>query len=244
MTDTTRTTRYPIDERAHRILAAAFSEFSRRGVRSARLSLIARRAGVSPATLRQYFPTTDELFREVVRTMIVRVVRHAEPPAPPVADAPLADQLRQFIRAFWRRMEEPDQAALLRLSIGELGGFPELALFHATQVIGATVARVEAMLLEGRRRGEIRPRDLRALARVIVASLVMYGVWLASPEVYGDLTGFDRQAAEEAALEALLEVVAHEVPAGGPWAAAVPRGPVLLAVDPPAAGGPGRPGAA
>lgn len=207
MPDSTRTTRYPIDERAQRILAAGFSEFSRRGVRAARLSVIARRAGVSPATLRQYFPTADELFREVVRSTIVRAIRRAHPVPQPQPGEPIAVQLRQFVREFWGTMTQPEQAALLRLSLGELSTFPELAVFHATEVIGRAITRLEGMLTEATRRGEIRPRDIRALARVIVSSLIMYGMWLASPGIYGAFTGPDRAQAEETAIGVLLDLV-------------------------------------
>ena len=208
MTNTTRITRYPIDERAQRILAAAFSEFSLRGVRRARLNVIARRAGVSPATLRQYFPTIDELFREVVRSAIVRLIRHTQDAERPSPGQPIATELRQFIQEFWQTTDEPDQAALLRLSFGELSSFPELAVFHATEVTGRAVARLEALLTEAVQRGELRPRDLRALARVIVSSLTMYGMWFAAPAIYGDLTGLDRAQAERAAIAVLLEMVA------------------------------------
>src|SRR5688572_3192965 len=120
MTETLRSTRYPIDARAHRILAAAFTEFSRRVARAPRMSLIARRAGVSLTTLRQYFPTTDELFREVIRSTIVRLLLQPQEAGSPPPDQSATDQIRGFMRQFWRAMEEPDQAALLRLSLREL----------------------------------------------------------------------------------------------------------------------------
>jgi AcrR family transcriptional regulator len=204
MTETARTTRYPIDSRAQRIIAAGFSEFSRRGVRAARMSLIARRAGVSLATLRQYFPTSEELFREVIRSTIVRMIQRPRDPGPLTRDRPMAGRIRDFMRQFWRTMEEPDQAALMRLSLGELSGFPELALFHTTEVIGRAIARLEAMLSEGVRCGEFHLLDVRTVARVIVSALITYGLWLASPGIYGDLIGPDRERAEEAAIDVLL----------------------------------------
>jgi AcrR family transcriptional regulator len=132
MTETVRSTRYPIDDRAQRIMAAAFTEFSRRGVRGARMSVIARQAGVSLATLRQYFPTRDELFREVIRSTLVRLILEPGEPGMPPPDQPTTDRIRGFMRKFWRSMEEPDQAALLHMSLGELSGYPELAVFHAS----------------------------------------------------------------------------------------------------------------
>jgi TetR/AcrR family transcriptional regulator of autoinduction and epiphytic fitness len=206
MTETARCIRYPIDGRAQRILAAAFTEFSRRGVRAARTSVIARRAGVSLATLRQYFPTTDELFREVIRTTIVRLILQPQEPGTPTPGEPTIDRIRGFMRQFWRAMEEPDQAAMLRLSLSELSGYPELALFHATEVIGRAVGRLEAVLSEGARRGEIHPVDVRTAARVILATLITYTVWFASPDIYGDLTGPDRRRMEEAVIDLLVGV--------------------------------------
>jgi len=204
MTETIRSTRYPIDGRAQRIIAAAFTEFSRRGVRAARMSVIARRGGVSLTTLRQYFPTRDELFREVIRSTLVRLIQHPHVPGTSVPDQPIVGRIRNFIRQFWRTMEEPDQAALLRLSLGELSAFPELAVFHTTEVIGRAVGRLEALLTEGVRRGEIQLCDVRTVARVIVSALITYGLWLASPGTYGDLTGPNRERAEEAAIAVLL----------------------------------------
>jgi AcrR family transcriptional regulator len=206
MTETVRSTRYPIDGRADRILAAAFTEFARRGVRAARLSVIARRAGVSLATLRQYFPTTDELFREVIRSTIVRLILQPQEPGTPTPDQPTTNRIRGFMRHFWRAMEEPDQAALLRMSLSELSGYPELAVFHATEVIGRAAGRLEAVLSEGARRGEIQPIDVRTAARVILAALITHALWFASPGIYGDLTGPDRHRAEEAVIDVLVGV--------------------------------------
>lgn len=210
MTETVRNIRYPIDDRAQRIMAAAFTEFIRRGERGPRMSVIARRAGVSPATLRQYFPTPDALFREVIRSTIVRLIQPPPDSGPPVPGQPVVDQIRLFLRQTLRTLEEPDQAALLRLSLGELSAFPELAVFHATEMIGRTAGRLEAMLNEAIRRGEIHHCDVRTAARVIVAALITYGLWLASPGIYGELIGPDRNRAEQAAIDVLVSVLGRD----------------------------------
>jgi AcrR family transcriptional regulator len=208
MTDTVRTIRYPIDGRAQRIIAAAFTEFSHRGIRGARMSEIAREAGVSPATLRQYFPTTDGLFREVIRSTLVELIVH-QPGAPP-PEQTTTDWVRRFLRHFWESMEEPDQAALLRLSLSELPEYPDLAVFHSTEVIGRAVTRLEAVLREGVRRGEVKPIDVRTAARVVLAALITYAIWFASPGVYGELTGPDRHQAKEAVIDFLVRTASGE----------------------------------
>ncbi len=171
------------------------------------MNAIARRAGVSLATLRQYFPTREELFREVIRSTIVRLIRHPQEGAAPTADEPMTNRIRGFMRQFWRTMEEPDHAALLLLSLGELSGFPELAVFYATEVISRAVGRLEAMLSEGARRGEIHVLDVRTAARVIVAALITYAQWFASPAISAALTGPDRERAEESAIGVLIGVL-------------------------------------
>ncbi|HTO74202.1 MAG TPA: TetR/AcrR family transcriptional regulator [Gemmatimonadales bacterium] len=210
MTETVRSTRYPIDRRAQWILAAAFTEFSRRGVRGARMSVIARRARVSLATLRQYFPTTDELFREVIRSTIVRLIPQAPESGTAAGDQSTINRIRTFMRQFWRAMETQDQATLLRLSLSELSEYPELAVFHTTEVIVRAVGRLEGILSEGVRRGEIHLGDIRPVSRVIVSALMMHALWFASPAIYADLTGPDRERAEESVIEILVAVLGGE----------------------------------
>lgn len=60
-------TRHPIDARAERILAAALDEFVHRGFGGSREHVIARRAGVAPATLKSCFPTKLELLQAVLK---------------------------------------------------------------------------------------------------------------------------------------------------------------------------------
>ena len=101
---------------------------------------------------------------------------------------------------------------MLRLSLGELSAFPELAVFHSTEMIGRVVSRLEAMLNEGIRRGEVNLCDVRTVARVIVAALISYGLWLASPGIYGELIGPDRNRAEQAAIDVLISVLDRAAP--------------------------------
>lgn len=38
----------------------------------------------------------------------------------------------------------------------------------------------------------------------MLATLVTFALWLASPDIYGDLTGPDRESAAEAAIDVLV----------------------------------------
>jgi hypothetical protein len=77
-------------------------------------------------------------------------------------------------------------------------------VFHASEVIGRAVTRLEAVLQDGVRRGEVRPIDVRTAARVVLAALITYAVWFASPGVYAEVTGADRHRAKEAVIDLLV----------------------------------------
>jgi AcrR family transcriptional regulator len=187
-----------------RILDGALEEFASRGVAGARWSVIARKAGVSVATLRRSFPSKEELFREVVRSCIVGTLHAAEPEAGPGPDADDAVQrVREFAHRFWRTMERPGHSALLRLSVSELHRFPELAAFHAVEVVGRAAQRLERIIRDGVARGELDVPDPRAAARVILAALITHAQWFSLPEVYSVVTGADRARAEDAVVEVL-----------------------------------------
>lgn len=200
--------RQPIDARAERILAAAWGEFALHGFAEARESAIARQAGVSGPTLRLYFRTKTELFREVIRSTIVGALpARGEASGPGPADA--SERVREAARRFLREMAHPVNGALLQLSVGELPRFPDLALFHATEVIGRSALDLERTLAEGVAAGELKIADPRATARVILSALITHAHWFAFPEIYVGVIGADPARAEAAVLDALVEGLAR-----------------------------------
>ncbi len=194
------------ERREERILRAALTEFGRRGFAGAREGLIARLAGVSTATLRQHFPTKEALFKEVVRSTVMRTLERVEPEAAAgLVGESAVRRLREFARWFWQTMDEPEYAALLRLSMGELTRFPELAVFHAIEVTGRAAQQLERTLADGVAQGEFRISDTRATARLILAALITHAHWFAHPEIYSGITGVDRAAAEESVMRVVVE---------------------------------------
>jgi AcrR family transcriptional regulator len=202
----------PIDQRAERILTAALGEFARRGYAAARETVIARRAGVSLATLKRYFPGKEELFREVIRTSLVAHLQHDAVTRPEEGPGTAVERVQAFARTFWAAMDRPESAALLRLAAGELQRFPELALFHATEVIGRSAQRLERALAEGTRRGEISIPNPRSAARVILSALLTHAHWFAYPATYASVTGPDRERAEQAVLDVLGSALRASTP--------------------------------
>lgn len=195
----------PSDERADGIVAAALAEFAEHGYAATRLADIARRAGVSATTLSRAFPSKEELFREVVRSALFDV-RGAPELAPPAAHQSAVDAVRAFVRHYWHTMERPSLIAIVRLAIGELPRFPELAAFHASERLERLVRLLERIIRDGAARGELRPAaDARAAARTIVATVAAHALWFAYPAIYAGVTGEDRERAAAATIETLVQ---------------------------------------
>ena len=199
-----------IENTHDRIVAAAVETFAERGFTDATLADVARRAHVSPSTLLRHFASKEELFREAVRTTVIVSLDapHDAPHDRAPNDCSAADGVRAVARRYWRTMERPELVAILRLVIAELPRFPELAALHVTEELERTVHALERLIERGVSRGELRPVEVRAAARTIVATLAAHALWFAYPSIYAGLTGPDRDRAAAATIETLVQSLA------------------------------------
>ena len=197
------------EERAERIVSAALAEFSENGYSGSRLTSVARRTGISKPTLLRYFASKDEIFREVVRTTLVGCLTPLLDGVPHSNGATVTavDQVRAFAKAYWHVMERPELTEVLRLAIGELHRFPELAVFYVTETLERSFRILERIIAGGIARGELRPHDARASARTVLATITAHALWFARPDIYGGLIGHDHERAAAATIESLVEVL-------------------------------------
>ncbi|HWU89524.1 MAG TPA: TetR/AcrR family transcriptional regulator [Kofleriaceae bacterium] len=133
-----------------RILAAAERVFARRGFFAARVSEIAKDAGVADGTIYLYFKSKDDLLISLFETRMAQVnavLREA------IAGASPAEQLRAFIRAYLRLVhDEPAAAEVLTIELRQSSKFmkeyenPQFADF--LRMLGGLIA-------DGQERGEL-----------------------------------------------------------------------------------------
>ena len=206
------------DERADLILAAALVAFGENGYGATRLIDIARRAGVSTSTVLRHFPSKDEIFREVVRSTLLGSLSMRDDADVPAQEPSAADAVRALARRYWTTMERPELVAIVRLTIGELPRFPELAVFHATEALERFVRALERIIEGGIARGELRPVDARAAARTILATLAAHALWFAYPGIYAGITGSDRERAVATTIETLVQTLGPVASANTPGA--------------------------
>jgi len=161
-------------DRPEQIIKAALEVFGECGLANARLQDIAERAGVSKGTIYLYFPNKEELFREMIRQTAVAAIERAEQANVPGAPR---NQLLAFMRGYWAFVRSPVFLTIYRLVLGELHQFPDLARFYAIEVVARGQKLIGGIISRGIDAGEFRDIDPMMAARVVVALIVMNGIW-------------------------------------------------------------------
>lgn len=164
------------DARPGELIAAALELFVERGFAATRLEDVARRAGVSKGTVYLYFPSKEELFKQVVRTGIVPVLE-AGALLLQQHQGSCADLLRALLHGWWERIGATSLAGIPKLMMSEAGNFPELARFYHDTVILRGRAIVTEILRRGAARGEFRAVDPEQAIDVVFAPLLLLAIW-------------------------------------------------------------------
>jgi len=162
------------EERPGQILAAALVVFSQNGIAAAKLEDIALRAGVSKGTIYLYFESKEELFREVVRHLVVPQLAQADEL---LADSNPIDQIRRYLAHHWQFMDREESDGWIRLALLELHKFPDLADFYRQEVIVPSNRSLAAIVRRGIAAGEFRDVEPDGAVRMIKSILLMHVLW-------------------------------------------------------------------
>ena len=166
------------EERPRQILLAAMDVFAERGIAGAKLEDIAARAGVSKGTVYLYFNSKEDLFREVVRQLLVPTIAEFERVM--IEGTPL-EQVERYIRVHWSHYDHPRGADWLRLVLNELHKYPDLAEIYWEEVITKSNRVIGDVLRRGMESGEIRRTDPTAAVSMIKSVILMQALWRQTP---------------------------------------------------------------
>lgn len=164
------------DARPAELLEAALEVFAEKGFAAARMEDIAARAGAAKGTIYLYFPSKEAVFEALVRSAIVPNLERAEALAAEHR-GPVAPLLRELMGLLESMIRDSRLVVLPRLMIGELYKFPGLARFYRTTVIDRGLGLIAAMHRKGVEQGEFRPEDSDAVARLVVAPVLLMAIW-------------------------------------------------------------------
>jgi AcrR family transcriptional regulator len=130
-----------------------------------RLEDVARRAGVAKGLPHFYFDSKEELFKAVLRRLVVPdwSLLDAQLERP---EATTTELLRGLMTIAYERLVKNTGAhQLLRLLIAEGQKFPELAEFYHAELIQRALALLGRLLARGVERGDIRPAHCSIIRR-------------------------------------------------------------------------------
>src|SRR5687767_15151188 len=164
------------DARPAELLEAALDVFAEKGFTAARMEDIAARAGAAKGTVYLYFPSKEAVFEALVRTRIVPNIERAEAL---VAEhqGPVAPLFRQLLAVLAVVVRDARIVVLPRLLIGELYRFPELARFYKANVLDRGLGLIAGVHRRGVATGEFRPQDSDAVARLVIAPVLLMAVF-------------------------------------------------------------------
>jgi len=169
--------------RPEEITAAALELFVERGYAGTRLEDVAARAGVSKGTLYLYFANKEELFKAVVREVLVARLAEFRGQLEHYQGGTM-DLVRQMMRAWWEHVGSTPISGIPKLIISEARNFPEIARFYIDEVIRPGQETLAALIERGIARGEFRQVDPQLTVHLLTAPMLQICLWRNSLEPF------------------------------------------------------------
>lgn len=164
------------EDRPAEITEAAFEVFAEKGYSRARVQEVARRAGVSKGLMYLYFRTKEELFKAVIKSVVVRRV-----------DALLASletttsSSEAFIRGpfadFMKRIPGSPVGVVIRLLLSEGPRHPDLVDYYWQNVVSKGLDAIRRFVVRGIERGEFRKTAIDELPQLFLAPTIVATIW-------------------------------------------------------------------
>jgi len=164
------------EDRPQEITEAAFLVFAEKGYATARVEEVAKRAGVSKGLLYLYFKTKEELFKAVIRSVVIRrvdvllaAVEETELSSEAFIRGPLLD--------FMKRVPGSPIAVVIRLLISEGQRHPDLVDYYWDNVVSKGLAAIARFVQRGVDRGEFRDTAVTQLPQLVLAPMMLSMIW-------------------------------------------------------------------
>jgi TetR/AcrR family fatty acid metabolism transcriptional regulator len=168
------------EEKYHRILDAALEVFADKGFYEAKVTEIARVAGVADGTIYLYFKNKDDLVVSLVENMLGVIVERLRDSVSGIMDA--RDRVHHMIRFHLCCAHE--QPTLTRFMTIELRRSSSLVREHAQKPVKAYVEMWTEIFEEGKRQGHFRPELHAGVFGHLVFGALDYActAWVGDPE--------------------------------------------------------------
>lgn len=164
------------EDRPQEITEAAFEVFARKGYSGARVEEVAKRAGVSKGLLYVYFRTKEELFKAVIRSVVVRRV-DALLEAVETTELSSEEFIRGPLLEFMKQVPGSPITIVIKLLIAEGQRHPDLVDFYWDNVVARGLAAISGFIRRGVERGEFRETAVTDLPQVVLSPMMLSMIW-------------------------------------------------------------------
>ena len=164
------------EDRPQEITAAALAAFAEKGYAGTRVEEVAKRAGVSKGLLYLYFKTKEELFKAVVKSVVIRridrLIGNIES-----TDLSSEDFIRGPLLSFMKQVPGSPVAIVIRLLISEGPRHPDLVDYYYENVVAKGLAAITGFVERGVERGEFRKSVITELPQLFLAPVMLSIIW-------------------------------------------------------------------
>ena len=164
------------EDRPQEITEAAFAAFADNGYAANKVEDVDRLAGVRNGLLYLYFKPKEELFKAVVRSVVIprldslqRELERSELSAEAFIRGPVTD--------FMKRIPGSPVSVVIRLMISEAPKHPDLVEFYWDNVASRGLAALQGLLDRGVSNGEFRRTAVNDLPQLLLAPVMVSVVW-------------------------------------------------------------------
>lgn len=161
------------DKRPDEILDAALDCFTNTGYATTRVEDIAKKAGISKATVYLYFDTKEALLIGLVRRAIVPIPEQVGA-AVSAFPGTVRQSMEMFIDVVATRMSDPKVIALPLIVLREATIFPELATMYRTEVVERAIPIAASIIQKGIDSGEFREVNAELAVRSLIGPLMAH----------------------------------------------------------------------
>ncbi len=164
------------EDRPQEITEAALEAFAEKGYAATRVEEVAKRAGVSKGLMYLYFKTKEELFKAVVKSVVIRridqLIGNIE-----TTDLSSEDFIRGPLLSFMKQVPGSPVAIVIRLLISEGPRHPDLVDYYYENVVAKGLAAITGFVEQGVKRGEFRKSVITELPQLFLAPVMLSIIW-------------------------------------------------------------------
>ena len=164
------------EDRPQEITEAAFEVFAEKGYSGARVEEVAQRAGVIKGLMYLYFRTKEELFKAVVKSVVVRRV-DALLETLDTTELSSEEFIRGPLVEFMKQVPGSPIAIVIRLLIAEGQRHPDLVDYYWDNVVSKGLTAISSFISRGVERGEFRQSAGTDLPQLVLAPMMLSMIW-------------------------------------------------------------------